>query len=104
MVSRLGFRITTSTPASKESSLASLSSHLLECMRLRREGALHARLAYEQGYADGAIRSLLDSGIVTDNEVLEFIAELRRKFDGPAARSVSPSVSEEALGVAEPAE
>lgn len=103
MASRLGFRITTSTPASKESLLATLSTHLIEAMRLRREGSAHSKLAYQQGFADGVIRSLLDSGMASEKEVLDFVRELRRSFDGPGARAVVLEPSDDSLALVQSA-
>lgn len=92
------FSITSSTPTSKESILGCLKAHLTECMRLRREGTARSRIAYEQGYVDGVMRSLLDAGLATEKELLDFVADLRRQVDGPAAREVLLSAPEESLG------
>jgi hypothetical protein len=86
MVERLGWLLSTSTPASKASLLSALRGLLVECMTLRRVGGTHSRLTYAQGYADGMMRCLLDAKLMTQSELLEYVADVRRGVDGPASR------------------
>lgn len=90
MVERLGWLLSTSTPASKATQLATLRGLLVECMTLRRVGGGHSRLAYAQGYADGLMRCLLDARLVSQNELLSFVAEVRRGIDGPSVKTSLP--------------
>jgi hypothetical protein len=94
MVERLGWLLSTSTPASKASLLNALRGLLLECMTLRRVGGTHSRLAYSQGYADGMMRAMLDAKLVTQNELLDFVAEVRRGIEGPSSRRLAPEDAE----------
>lgn len=57
---------------------------LKDAFQLRKNGALYARLAHSQGYADGYMRVLVDAGYVTEHELLDIVAEVRRGVDGPA--------------------
>jgi hypothetical protein len=89
MVERLGRLLSTSTPASKASLLSALRGLLVECMTLRRVGGTHSRLAYAQGYADGMMRCLLDAKLMTQSELLAYVAEVRRGVDGPGSRQLA---------------
>jgi hypothetical protein len=89
MVERLGWLLSTSTPASKASMLQALRGLLVECMTLRRVGGTHSRLTYAQGYADGMMRCLLDAQLMTQAELLAYVAEVRRGVDGPGSRRLA---------------
>jgi len=54
-------------------------------LRLRREGAAYSRLARANGYIDGYMRVLLESGIAEYRELLAVVGDERRRADGPAA-------------------
>ncbi len=74
---------------SKSEMLAHLRTLLTDVFRLRTQGAAYAKLAQAQGCADGYMRSMMDVGLVTERELLTFIAEQRRIVDGPATEELS---------------
>lgn len=80
--------------------MAALRGLLVECMTLRRVGGGHSRLAYAQGYADGLMRCLIDARLVSQNELLTFVAEVRRGVDGPSTKISRPEPEEIELSAA----
>jgi hypothetical protein len=60
-----------------------------ETCRMRNEGVAYAKLAHCQGYADGYMKLLVDSGLLTQSELLEIVIGVRRGVDGPATRTVT---------------
>jgi len=70
--------------AKKNALLATLCGLLRTSFELRHEGASYEKQARAQGYADGFMRSLLDGGLVSQRELLEFVQGVRRGVDGPA--------------------
>lgn len=74
---------------SKPEMLATLRELLAEIFRLRTQGAAYAKLAYAQGCADGYMRSMLDTGMVNQRELLAFVTQQREIADGPATRETS---------------
>jgi hypothetical protein len=70
---------------SKAEMLETLRKLLRDALRLRREGAAYARMARANGYVDGYMRVLLESGLAEYKELLEVVGDERRRFDGPAA-------------------
>ncbi len=78
----------------KASMISTLRGLLQDTFRLRHEGSGYARLSHAQGYADGYMRVLVDSQVVTQSELLTIIAEVRRGVDGPATRILSADSSE----------
>jgi hypothetical protein len=69
--------------------LDTLRGLLRDSFRLRYEGTAHAKLTQAQGYADGYMRMLLDSGLCTQAELLTLVGEVRRGVDGPAVARVA---------------
>ncbi len=77
-------------PRSKSEMLAQLRPLLADVFRLRTQGGAYAKLAHAQGCADGYMRALLDGGIVSQRELLAFVAKQREAVDGPATREMGP--------------
>lgn len=51
-------------------------------------GADHPRFSRAQGYVDGYMRALLDSGLATKGELLQIVSDERARVDGPAIRDL----------------
>lgn len=83
--------------AQKASMISTLRGLLQDTFRLRNEGSGYARLAHAQGYADGYMRVLVDSQVVTQSELLTIIAEVRRGVDGPATRVLQADATDSAV-------
>jgi hypothetical protein len=75
--------------STKSEMLKTLKTMLDEALRMRNEGATFTRITRAQGYVDGYMRALLDSGVVTSAELLRLVAEQRRAVDGPSTRILS---------------
>ncbi len=86
--------------ARKPQLLSTLRALLRDVLRLRREGAVYARLTAAQGYADGYMRALVDGGVSTEPELLELVGEVRRGLDGPAVTAVAVDGEEAASAAA----
>ena len=67
--------------------LSKLKSLLQQSFQLRQAGAPIREQAMAQGYADGYIASLIDSGLVEQSEVLGLIQATRRGSFGPLTSS-----------------
>ncbi|HEX4339798.1 MAG TPA: hypothetical protein VH062_28010 [Polyangiaceae bacterium] len=78
---------------SKPAMLDNLRSMLNDVFKLRREGAVYARLARQHGYVDGYMRMLLESGIATRSELLAVVAAERVRTDGPATATLQTESS-----------
>ncbi|MEM7604474.1 MAG: hypothetical protein AAF411_03885 [Myxococcota bacterium] len=65
--------------------LRTLKDLLREVLHARFDGAAYAKLARAHGYADGYMRALLDSGLVSQKELLKLVGEERRRFLDDAA-------------------
>jgi hypothetical protein len=78
---------------SKPAMLDHLRSMLNDVFKLRREGAVYARLARQHGYVDGYMRVLLEAGIATRSELLEVVAAERARADGPATAALESEVA-----------
>lgn len=76
----------------KAEMLETLRSLVRDALRLRHEGAVYARLARAGGAVDGYMRALLDSGAVTQRELLDLIAGERAAMDGPASGAMRPEL------------
>lgn len=74
---------------SKAEMLVQLRALLADVFRLRNQGAVYAKLARAQGYADGYMRSMVDAGLVNQRELLAIVAQQREVVDGPATRDVN---------------
>ncbi len=71
---------------SKADMLVTLGSMLRDVFQLRRQGARQDRLARAHGYVDGYMRGMLEAGVATKGELLDFVAQQRQSVDGPATR------------------
>lgn len=60
--------------------LNTLKTLLRDVLETRFEGSAYAKLARAHGYADGYMRALLDSGLMSQSELLEFVGSERRRF------------------------
>lgn len=68
-----------------------LRALIQDAFRLRNEGALGTRIAAKQGMADGYMKALVDAGWLSEKELLQIVAEVRRGVNGPATRRVTPA-------------
>jgi hypothetical protein len=65
-------------------------------------GETYSRLARAHGYVDGYMRALLETDVVSKDELLAIVASEREQVSGPAIRSVAemtPSDAETDSGV-----
>lgn len=67
-----------------------LRSKLREVFVLQEQGAGH-ELIRAQGYVDGYMRVLLESGLMTQAHLLGVVSEERKRAHGPAYREVMNS-------------
>lgn len=67
-----------------------LKNLLRDSMRLHCEGANGLRLGQADGYVDGFIRALVESGLSDHATILSVIRDTRREFAGPATRTLEP--------------
>jgi len=82
--------------SSKTELLENLRIMLRDVFKLRREGSAYAKLSRAHGYADGYMRVLLDTHVVTKKELLELVAAERVRADGPATAVVEVESASEA--------
>lgn len=80
---------------SKYELLENLRGLVQDMLRARSEGGAHAKLARANGYVDGYMRVLLETGIADHQALLAIVAEERRKFDGPATTALVRDVEAE---------
>jgi hypothetical protein len=80
----------------KADMLNELKVMLYDALLAKTRGVTYPRLARAHGYVDGYMKALLDSGIASNQELLEFVAEARNTVDGPAVAQTTPSSSAEA--------
>jgi hypothetical protein len=78
------------TITDKSEVLTKLRAMLTEVFCLRLRGASYAKLARAQGYIDGCMRLIIDTGIASERELLELVTEQRQKVEGPAVAEVLP--------------
>jgi len=79
----------------KREMLEDLARNAAGGLLLREQGVAYAKLARTHGYVDGYMRVLLETGMVTQKELLALVAATRTEALGPATREVDP----EPLGV-----
>lgn len=60
-----------------------LRSLLRDAIRLHAEGAPGSRLAQADGYVDGFIRAMVESGLSDHKAILGIVRGVRRELDGP---------------------
>ena len=73
---------------SKAEILTELRRMLNDLFASHATGAGYPRHTRNQGFVDGYMRALLDSGQVTQSELLELVALERTIVNGPATREV----------------
>lgn len=71
---------------SKNALVDNLRRLLGDAFSMHRKGAAQTRLGRSYGYADGYMRVLLDTGVVTESELLNIVAEVRTGNAGPSTR------------------
>jgi hypothetical protein len=74
---------------SKTEMMGELRRMLHDMLAAREGGVNHPRLARTQGYVDGYMRALLESGQATKEELLELVALERSSVSGPATREIA---------------
>ncbi|MBX3181797.1 MAG: hypothetical protein KIT72_11955 [Polyangiaceae bacterium] len=74
---------------SKAELLDNLRAMLRDVFQLRSEGVAYARLARAHGYIDGCMRVMLETQVVTKQELLALVAEERQAALGPATATVA---------------
>ena len=77
--------------AHKEKLVHSLKRVLRKSFERRWEGGDHARKAHQQGYADGFMSCLIESGALSEREILGIVTSVRRGESGPATADVDSS-------------
>lgn len=80
---------------SKAEMMAGLKRMLHDMLAAREGGVSHPRLARTQGYVDGYMRALLESGQATKEELLELVALERSSVSGPATREIAVETAAE---------
>jgi hypothetical protein len=76
----------------KKQMLETLRKLVREALRLRREGAMYARLSRAGGAVDGYMNALVDAGLASRGELLELLAAERAAHDGPATGAARPEL------------
>jgi hypothetical protein len=74
---------------SKADLIAELQRHLRDVFVARQEGATQPRLSRAQGFVDGYMRALLESGQASKAELLALVAAERARVSGPATREIA---------------
>jgi len=77
----------------REKLVGTLRDRLHEAFMARYHGAAYARIARAVGFADGYMQAMIDSGLVTDREMIPVVvAERQRAFrtDGPLGEAAEP--------------
>jgi hypothetical protein len=77
----------------KSEMLNELKRMLNDVLMAKTKGISYQRLARAHGYVDGYMKALLDSGVVSQQELLTMVAEERAAVDGPAVRVSDASVA-----------
>ncbi|HEY3493059.1 MAG TPA: hypothetical protein VGK73_00165 [Polyangiaceae bacterium] len=70
-----------------------LRALLRESLRLQASGGNQPKLALAQGYVDGFVRALVESGLSDHKTLLEIVREVRGELGGPATRAVEAPAS-----------
>lgn len=73
----------------KAEMLDELKTMLRDVFQARSDGATYGRLARAHGYVDGYMRALMESGVVTKDELLRIVAAERQGTFGPATGEVA---------------
>ena len=73
----------------KKELIEKLRELLGEAFAMHRRGEAQTRLGRTYGYADGYMRVLLDTGVVTETELLSIVAQVRSTHAGPATKTLA---------------
>ena len=76
---------------SKSEMLVELKTMLRDVFVARTEGAAYARLARAHGYVDGYMRAMMETGMITKEELLGVVAREREQAYGPATVDIAQS-------------
>jgi len=79
----------------KAALITELQGLLHDAFVARAKGESHPRLARAQGYIDGYMRALLESGQATQQELLALVAAERARVSGPATREIAHEAASE---------
>ena len=79
----------------KSEMLAELQGLLHDMFAARADGVHYPRMARTQGYVDGYMRALLESGHATKAELLQLVATERARVSGPATRELASETAAE---------
>ncbi|MGH7280521.1 MAG: hypothetical protein ACRELY_03285 [Polyangiaceae bacterium] len=71
-----------------------LRSMLADIFVAKAAGETHTRLSRAHGYVDGFMRALLETGMVSKEELLEIVAAERERASGPAIRMFDPKTGD----------
>jgi hypothetical protein len=74
---------------SKADLIAELQRHLHDVFVARHEGVSQPRGFRAQGFVDGYMRALLESGLCTQAELLALVAAERTRVSGPPTRQIA---------------
>jgi hypothetical protein len=74
---------------SKAEMISELVTMLRDVFAARTDGAAYARLARAHGYVDGYMRAMMESGVISKEELLRIVAQEREHAHGPAVREMS---------------
>ena len=66
--------------------MAELRTMLGDVFAAKAAGEEYGRLARAHGYVDGYMRALLETGVVSKEELLALVASERARASGPATR------------------
>jgi len=69
--------------------IAELQRHLRDAIASRNEGVSHPRQSRAQGFIDGYMTVLLESGMCSKAELLALVASERARASGPPTREVT---------------
>jgi hypothetical protein len=68
--------------------LGQLRSMLADVFVAKASGEAYGRIARAHGYVDGFMKALLETGLVSKEELLSIVASERERAMGPAMRDV----------------
>jgi hypothetical protein len=80
---------------SKAFLVAELGRHLHGIFVAQQQGVSQPRLSRAQGFVDGYMRALLESGQATKAELLAIVAVERARVSGPATRELAVETASE---------
>lgn len=70
--------------SAKANAALELKRALAESLALQAQGGFHAKVSKAQGFVDGYMRAVLDAKLMTQDELLRLVAEVRAAARGPA--------------------